>query len=47
MNLHRMASGEDIGKGSTRIDFTVYTTGLEQLARLFTRLEAVRGVSSV
>ena len=47
MNLHNMASGEDIGKGSTRIDFTVYTTGLEQLARLFTRLEAVRGVSSV
>jgi GTP pyrophosphokinase len=47
MNLHKMASGEDIGKGSTRIDFTVYTSGLEQLARLFDRLEAVRGVSSV
>lgn len=47
MNLHKMASGEDIGRGSTRIDFTVYTSGLEQLARLFDRLEAVRGVSSV
>ncbi len=47
MNLHRMASGEDIGRGSTRIDFTVYTTGLEQLARLFNRLETVPGVSSV
>ena len=42
-----MASGEDIGKGSTRIDFTVYTSGLEQLARLFDRLEGVRGVSLV
>ena len=47
MNLHKMSSGEDIGRGSTRIDFTVYTSGLEQLARLFDRLEAVRGVSSV
>ena len=47
MNLHKMASGEDIGRGSTRIDFTVYTSGLEQLARLFDRLEGVRGVSSV
>lgn len=47
MNLHKMASGEDIGRGSTRIDFTVYTTGLEQLARLFNRLESVPGVSHV
>ncbi len=47
MNLHKMSSGEDIGKGSTRIDFTVYTSGLEQLARLFNRLEAVRGVYNV
>ena len=47
INLHKMASGEDIGKGSTRIDFTVYTSGLEQLARLFDRLEGVRGVSRV
>ncbi len=47
MNLHKMASGEDVGKGITQIDFTVYTTGLEQLARLFDRLESVRGVESV
>ena len=47
MNLHKMTSGEDIGKGTTRIVFTVYTSGLEQLARLFDRLESVRGVSSV
>ena len=47
MNLHKMESGEDIGRGSTRINFTVYTSGSEQLAKLFDRLEAVRGVSSV
>ncbi len=47
MNLHKMASGEDIGRGSTRIDFTVYTTGLEQLAKLFNRLEGVPGVHHV
>lgn len=47
MNLHKMASGEDIGRGSTRIDFTVYTTGLEQLAKLFSRLESVPGVYHV
>ena len=47
MNLHKMSSGEDIGRGITRINFTVYTSGLEQLAKLFDRLEAVRGVSSV
>ena len=47
MNLHKMSSGEDIGKSSTRIDFTVYTNGLEQLATLFDRLEGVRGVYNV
>ena len=47
INLRKMASGEDIGRGSTRIDFTVYTTGLEQLAKLFNRLEGVPGVHHV
>ncbi len=47
MNLHKMTSGEDIGRGITRINFTVYTSGLEQLVKLFDRLESVRGVSSV
>ena len=47
MNLHRMTSGEDLGRASTRVDFTVYTSGLDQLARLFSKLEAIPGVASV
>ena len=47
MNLHRMNSDEDRGKASTTVDFTVYTSGLDQLARLFQKLEAVPGVASV
>ena len=47
MNLHRMTSGEDLGRASTRVDFTVYTSGLDQLARLFSKLEDIPGVASV
>ena len=36
----------DFGK-STRIDFTVYTSGIEQLSRIYSRIEAIPGVRSI
>ncbi len=47
MNLHAITSGEDIESGTTTVTFTVYTTGIEQLAHLFSLLEAVPGIDSV
>ncbi len=47
MNLHGISSGEDIESGKTTVAFTVYTTGVEQLAHLFSQLESVPGVDSV
>lgn len=47
VNIHSMASQEDPENDSCTVTLTVYTNGVDQLSRVFTRLEMVEGVLSV
>jgi GTP pyrophosphokinase len=47
VNIHGMESAENRRSGVSTVSFTVYTTGVEQLSRLFAKIEAVPGVRSV
>ncbi len=47
VNIHSMSSHEDPTTNTCTVTLTVYTNGVEQLSRVFTRLETVEGVSSV
>jgi GTP pyrophosphokinase len=47
VNIHSMSSTEDERSDSCTVTLTVYTTGVEQLSRLFSRLEAIAGVHTV
>ena len=42
-----MTSKENEGSNAVNIALTVYTRGVEQLSRLFSRLEAIPGIESV
>ncbi|MBM3958687.1 MAG: bifunctional (p)ppGpp synthetase/guanosine-3',5'-bis(diphosphate) 3'-pyrophosphohydrolase [SAR202 cluster bacterium] len=46
VNIHSISSEEQPG-GRCTVALTVYTTGIDQLGRLFAKLGAVRGVSTV
>jgi len=46
VNIHSMNTEHDSDNVST-VSFTVYTTGIEQLSRLFGKLEAIQGVHSI
>ena len=47
VNIHSMNTEELDSDNACTISFTVYTTGIEQLSRLFGKLEAIPGVHSV
>jgi GTP pyrophosphokinase len=47
VNIHSMASSEDARTGGSIVSLTVYTSGVEQLSRLFAKIEAIQGVRSV
>ena len=47
VNIHSMSSHEDSATNSCTVTLTVYTNGVDQLSRVFTRLEMVQGVLSV
>jgi GTP pyrophosphokinase len=47
INIHSMSSNEDPQSGVSTVSLTVYTTGVEQLSRLFSKLEAIPGVRNV
>ena len=47
VNIHSMTSVEDESSDQCTVSLTVYTTGVEQLSRLFARLEAISGVHTV
>jgi GTP pyrophosphokinase len=47
VNIHSMTSEEDESSDQCTVSLTVYTTGVEQLSRLFARLEAIPGVHTV
>lgn len=47
VNIHSMSSHEDPATNSCTVTLTVYTNGVDQLSRVFTRLEMVQGVLSV
>ena len=47
VNIHKMTSKENEGSNAVNIALTVYTRGVEQLSRLFSRLEAIPGIESV
>ena len=47
VNIHSMASDEDPHSNSCTVTLTVYTTGVDQLSRLFSRLESLPGIQSV
>ncbi len=47
VNIHSMSSAEDGKSGISTVSLTVYTSGVEQLSRLFARLETITGVRSV
>ena len=38
---------KELKDGTVTIELTVHTTGLEQLGKLFSKLEGVRGITSV
>jgi GTP pyrophosphokinase len=46
VNIHSISSEEQPG-GRCTVSLTVYTTGIDQLSRLFAKLGTVRGVSTV
>ena len=47
VNIHSLTSEEDEKTNACTVSLTVYTTGVEQLSRLFSRVEAIPGVDSV
>ena len=47
VNIHSLTSDEDNKTNACTVSLTVYTTGVEQLSRLFSRVEAIPGVDTV
>lgn len=47
VNIHSITSSESESDDRCTVSLTVYTTGTEQLSRLFSRLETVQGVQGV
>jgi GTP pyrophosphokinase len=47
VNIHSLTSTEDDKTNACTVALTVYTTGAEQLSRLFSRVETIPGVDSV
>ena len=47
VNIHSMSSQEHHDSNSCTVTLTVYTNGVDQLSRLFSRLEAIPGIHSV
>ena len=47
VNIHSLSSNEDPKTNACTVSLTVYTTGVEQLSRLFSRVETIPGVDSV
>ena len=47
VNIHSLTSAEDDKTNACTVSLTVYTTGVEQLSRLFSRVETIPGVDSV
>jgi GTP pyrophosphokinase len=47
VNIHSLTSGEDEKTNACTVSLTVYTTGVEQLSRLFSRVETIPGVDTV
>ena len=46
VNIHSLTSAEDEKTNACTISLTVYTSGVEQLSRLFARVETIPGVDS-
>jgi len=47
VNIHSLTSDEDDKTNACTVSLTVYTTGVEQLSRLFSRVETIPGVDTV
>ena len=47
VNIHSIASKEDPSTNSCTVTLTVYTTGMDQLSRLFSILESLPGIQSI
>ena len=47
VNIHSLTSDEDDKTNACTVSLTVYTTGVEQLSRLFSRVETIPAVDSV
>ena len=47
VNIHKITSSENEGSNAVNIAMTVYTRGVQQLSKLFSRLEAIPGIESV
>ena len=47
VNIHSLTSDEDDKTNACTVSLTVYTTGVEQLSRLFSRVETIPGVDNV
>ncbi|MDP7210935.1 MAG: TGS domain-containing protein, partial [Vicinamibacterales bacterium] len=47
VNIHSLTSAEDEKTNACTVSLTVYTTGVEQLSRLFSRVETIPGVDAV
>ena len=47
VNIHSLTSDEDDKTNACTVSLTVYTTGVEQLSRLFSRVETIPAVGSV
>ena len=47
VNIHSLSSDEDEKTNACTVSLTVYTTGVEQLSRLFSRVETIPGVETV
>ncbi|MBM3957507.1 MAG: hypothetical protein FJ313_05595, partial [Gemmatimonadetes bacterium] len=47
VNIYSLTTEHVESDNACTISFTMYTTGIEQLSRLFGKLEAIQGVHSV
>ncbi|MBN4064380.1 bifunctional (p)ppGpp synthetase/guanosine-3',5'-bis(diphosphate) 3'-pyrophosphohydrolase [Dehalococcoides mccartyi] len=47
VNIHSLTTEEDDKTNACTVSLTVYTTGVEQLSRLFSRVETIPGVETV
>ena len=47
VNIHSLTSDEDEKTNACTVSLTVYTTGVEQLSRLFSRVETIPGIDTV